>query len=84
MNYLLGWVKIPQSFTVEELIKGLSLIEQEYDVEVGIAEFTKIGSVFYRLKLKSKSQSRKVENWRSERVHLVIDNELKLFKGDRK
>ena len=80
MNYLLGQLKIPKDFTFKQVVSIIDLIEKDYKVKVGIAGIKDLGSTFYKLKLYSNEQSRKLDNRISEKVDFVVDHDLKLFK----
>ena len=77
----LAGVYIVSSFGEERIYRGF-LINRilELGLNGKIGRFKEVGSIFYKLKLHSNEYSRKLKNLRSEKVDLVADNDLKLFK----
>jgi len=78
MNYLLGTAKIPRDFTVQQLKSAIKLLERTYLVKIGIAQIRELESTFFELKLKS---NRPI--WRRERIDVMIDANMKLYKLNR-
>jgi len=83
MNYLLGYVKIPKDLTVTQLKVALSKLSKEYNVRVGVDAIKDLNDTFYQLKIMTDGYSRKLEYYRSERIDLVIDNQLTIYKNKR-
>ena len=81
MNYLLGYVKIPKDLTVTQLKVALNKLSKEYGVKVGIEYIKDINPTFYELKMKADAYSSKLEWRKSERIDLVIDNQLNIYKN---
>jgi len=83
MNYLLGYIKIPKDLTVTQLKVALSKLSKEYGVKVGVEYIKEINPTFYELKIKADGYSSKLDWVKSERINLVIDNQLNIYKNKR-
>jgi len=83
MNYLLGYVKIPKDLTVTQLKDALNKLSKEYGVKVGVDAIKSLNDTFYQLKVMADSYSYKLKWRESERIDLVIDNKLTIYKHQR-
>jgi hypothetical protein len=83
MNYLLGYVKIPKDLTVTQFKVALSKLSKEYNVRVGVEYIKEINPTFYELKLKADKYPGKLDRLKSERINLVIDNQLNIYTNKR-
>ena len=83
MNYLLGYVKIPKDLTGTQLKAALYKLSKEYGVKVGVDDIKNLNDTFYQLKIMADGYSYKLKWRESERIDLVIDNKLTIYKHQR-